>query len=112
MLRLKANKTRLYKLVAEYVDDLPPMRSGTTFIKYSRVPDYAMEWVTKDWDRARAFFAVTMGHPLLAVTVRDADGQEISREVHELALADLRERGMVEEFTTAAERRRCEHAVH
>lgn len=28
MLRLKANKTALYKLVADYVDNLPPMRSG------------------------------------------------------------------------------------
>ena len=26
MLRLKANKTALYKLVADYVDNLPPMR--------------------------------------------------------------------------------------
>ena len=33
MLRLKANKTALYKLVADYVDNLPPMRSGTEFIK-------------------------------------------------------------------------------
>ena len=40
MLRLKANKTALYKLVADYVDNLPPMRSGTEFIKYSRTPDY------------------------------------------------------------------------
>lgn len=28
MLRLKANKTALYKLVADYVDNLPPMRRG------------------------------------------------------------------------------------
>ena len=55
MLRLKANKTALYKLVADYVDNLPPMRSGT--------------------------------------------------------LRDLRERGMVEEFVTAAERRRIERSA-
>ena len=34
MLRLTANKTKLYTLVADYVDNLPPMRSGTEFIKY------------------------------------------------------------------------------
>ena len=34
MLRLTANKTKLYTLVAHFVDNLPPMRSGTEFIKY------------------------------------------------------------------------------
>ena len=50
MLRLKANKTALYKLVADYVDNLPPMRSGTEFIKYSRTPDYALNWITPEWN--------------------------------------------------------------
>lgn len=110
MLRLKACKTSLYKLVAEYVKDLPPMRSGTEFIKYFSTPDYALEWVTKDWNRAHAFFSTCMGRPLLAIEVRD-DGHTVSREVHTLAVADLRERGMVEEFTTAAERRRAEYGT-
>ena len=55
MLRLKANKTALYKLVADYVDNLPPMRSGTEFIKYPRTPDYALNWITPEWDTAHAF---------------------------------------------------------
>ena len=54
MLRLKANKTALYKLVADYVDNLPPMRSGTEFIKYSRTPDYALNWITPEWNTAHA----------------------------------------------------------
>lgn len=108
MLRLKACKTSLYKLVAEYVKDLPPMRSGTEFIKYFRTPDYALEWVTKDWNRARAYFSACMGRPILAIEIRD-DGRTVSRVVHDLDMADLRERGMVEEFTTAAERRRAAH---
>lgn len=106
MLRLKACKTSLYKLVEEYVKDLPPMRSGTNFVKYQRATAYAMEWVTEDWNRARAYFSTCMGRPLLAIEVRD-DGHMVSREVHTLAVADLRERGMVEEFITAAERRRA-----
>ena len=81
MLRLKANKTALYKLVADYVDNLPPMRSGTEFIKYSRTPDYALNWITPEWITAHAFFSTCMGHPLLS---------------------------MVEEFVTAAERRRID----
>ena len=62
MLRLKANKTALYKLVADYVDNLPPMRSGTEFIKYSRTPDYALNWITPEWNTANAFFSTCMGH--------------------------------------------------
>lgn len=34
MLRLTANKTKLYTLVAGYVENLPPMRGGTIFINY------------------------------------------------------------------------------
>ena len=39
MLRLKANKTALYKLVADYVDNLPPMRSGTCLLYTSDAAD-------------------------------------------------------------------------
>lgn len=55
MLRLTANKTKLYTLVQKYVDNLPPMRSGTQFIKYPRTPDYALDWITPKWDKAHAF---------------------------------------------------------
>uniref|UniRef100_A0AAU8B4Z6 Uncharacterized protein n=1 Tax=Dulem virus 34 TaxID=3145752 RepID=A0AAU8B4Z6_9CAUD len=84
------------------------MRTGTKFTKYPRTPDYALEWITKDWNRARAFFSSCMGRPLLSIEIRDGDGRTVSRVVHKMDLADLRERGMVEEFTTAAERRRME----
>lgn len=94
MLRLTANKTKLYTLVAHFVDNLPPMRSGTEFIKHPRRPDYA-------------FFSASMGRPLLAIEIKDGEtGKTVSRTTHALDLQDLRERGMVEEFTTAAERRR------
>ena len=112
MTRLKANKTSLYKLVAEYVDDLPPMRSGTEFIKHFRAPDYALNWITPEWNQAHAFFSTCLGRPLLSIEVRDVEtGKTVSRSVHELTVADLRERGMVEEFTTAAERRRIERGA-
>lgn len=111
MLRLRATKTSLYKLVAEYVDDLPPMRTGAKFWKAPRVPDYFLEWVTPGWDRAQAFFAACMGKPMLSVTVRDCEGHEVSRQVYDLTVEDLRERGMVERFITAAERRRIERSA-
>ena len=112
MLRLKATKTSLYKLVARYVDNLPPMRSGTEFIKYPRTPDYALDWITPEWDTAHAFFSTCMGLPLLSVEIRSGEtGKTVSRTTHALGLQDLRERGMIEEFTTAAERRRLERSV-
>ena len=100
MLRLKANKTALYKLVADYVDNLPPMRSGTEFIKYSRTPE---------WNTANAFFSTCMGHSLLSIEIRDGEtGKTASRTTYSLTLRDLWERGMVKEFVTAAERRRID----
>lgn len=112
MLRLKATKTSLYKMVSEYVPDLPPVRSGTEFIKYPRTPDYALDWITPEWDTAHAFFSTCMGRPLLSIEIRDTEtNKTVSRAVYNLDLRDLRERGMVEEFTTAAEHRRLERSV-
>ena len=109
MLRLTANKTKLYTLVQKYVDNLPPMRSGTQFIKYPRTPDYALDWITPKWDKAHAFFSTCMGRPLLSIEIKDGEtGKTVSREVYNLDLQDLRDRGMVERFVTAAERRRLE----
>lgn len=94
---LHATKTSLYKLVAEYVPDLPPMRAKTQFIKY-RGASYAMEWSTPNWDHAHAFFSTCLGHALLAIEVQDGEtGKTISRNVHELTLQDLQTRGMIKE---------------
>ncbi|SCJ79154.1 Uncharacterised protein [uncultured Flavonifractor sp.] len=109
MVRLKATKTGLYRLVAEYVDNLPIMRSGTQFIKYPRTQDYALDWITTEWNTAHAFFSTCMGRPLLSIEIKDGEtGKTVSRKVYSLDMQDLWERGMVEEFVTAAERRRLE----
>ena len=71
MLRLTANKTKLYTLVAGYVENLPPMRGGTIFVKYPRTPDYALDWITPEWNKAHAFFSTCMGRPLLPLQTRD-----------------------------------------
>ncbi len=76
MLRLTANKTKLYTLVADYVDNLPPMRK-TTFTKYPRTPDYALEWATER-EKGRAFLSACMGRPLLKI---DIDEKETGRLV-------------------------------
>ena len=111
MLRLKANKTSLYGLVSRYVKDLPPMRTGTNFKKYPRTRDCALEWVTEEWNTARAFLAVCLGYPVLSIEVRDgSSGKVIYKHPRLLRLSALKKRGMVEEFTTAAERKRMGRA--
>ena len=96
MLRLKATKTSLYKLV-RYYEPLPPM-GRTQYIKAYRDPSYWLEWMDASGLWCKAFCSTCGGKPLLAITKRDG-GEEVSRVVHDLDLSDLRERGMVEEFT-------------
>ena len=105
-MRLKANKTSLYNLVATY-KPLPGMRR-VDFTKAPRTPDYWLEWATGD-GYAKAFLSTIMGRPLLSITIRDVDGSQLSYKVHNLSVEGLRERGMVEEVTTAMERRRQAH---
>lgn len=106
MLRLKANKTSLYKLVAAY-EVLPSMRR-VRFTKAYRRPDYWLEWVNASGLLCVAFFATCMGKPMLAIERKEIGGPQVSRVVHGLDTKDLQERGMVEKFTTAAERRKLE----
>ena len=107
MLRLKANKTSLYKLVSDYEGGLPPMRR-TRFAKADRRPDYSLEWTDTDGRRCQAFFCVSAGRALLTIERKRPFEPERSRVVHGLAIGDLQARGMVEEFVTAEERRQAE----
>lgn len=60
MLRLKANKTSLYNLVATY-KPLPGMRR-VDFKKANGRPDYWLEWTTDD-GHTKAFFFLLPGAP-------------------------------------------------
>lgn len=95
MLRLKANKTSLYRLVGQYAK-LPKMNK-TEFKKAPRQPDYWLEWF--DGDFCKAFFAGRCGQAVLIVTKQDSFLHEhtIFREVNRLSIDDLRERGMIED---------------
>jgi len=106
MFRLKTNKTSLYKLVANY-EALPSMWR-VTFFKSLRQPNYWLAWTSYNGLQCSAYFAACIGKPLLAIEKKEFDGPLVSRVVYELDAKDLLERGMVEEFTTAEERRRME----
>ena len=96
MKRLKATKTSLHKLVGKFAM-LPSVRK-VYFAKAPRSRDYWLEWSTTE-GFAKAYFSVCMGRPLLSITIRDMDGIQISRKVHTLSVQELRDYGMVEEFT-------------
>ena len=65
VLRLKANKTSLYNLVATY-KPLPGMRR-VDFQKANGRPDYWLEWTTDD-GHTKAFLSSSLGHPILTIT--------------------------------------------
>lgn len=95
-MRLKANKTSLYKLTAEYIA-LPGMRQ-VNFQKATRHPDYWLKWHQENTDGyCDAFLLSSAGCPLLVITERDIFGNRISRTVHRMTVEDLRERDMIEE---------------
>ena len=106
MFRLKANKTSLYKLVNTY-EALPPMRR-VTMTKAPRTPDWWLEWADADGLWCKAFFSTCARRPVLSIEKKEFGGQQASRVVYALDAKDLLERGMVEEFVSAAERRRTE----
>lgn len=96
-MRLKANKTSLYNLVATY-KPLPGMRR-VDFQKANGRPDYWLEWTTDD-GHTKAFLSSSLGHPILTITTHDAAGGQLYHEAHRFSVEGLRERGMVEEVTT------------
>lgn len=67
-MRLKANKTSLYNLVATY-KPLPGMRR-VDFQKANGRPDYWLEWTTDD-GHTKAFLSSSLGHPILTITTHD-----------------------------------------
>lgn len=97
-MRLKATKTSLYMLVAEY-EQLPPMKK-TEFYKAFRSSDYTLKWHV-DGIFYSAFLAACLGTPKLTIEKRDFD-REIGRDVHTMTLPDLRARGIIDEQATVS----------
>ena len=63
-----------------------------------------------DDGHTKAFLSSSLGRPILTITTaHDAAGGKQYHEAHRLSIEGLRERGMVEEVTTAMERRRQAH---
>ena len=93
-MRLKATKTSMYKLVSEHTA-LPPMRR-TAFTKAYRQPAYYLRWRDADDMPCEAMLAPCAGRPVLSITC-ERERAESAYEAHTLRIADLRQRGMIEE---------------
>ena len=93
ILRLKATKTSLYKLVGSY--EALPIMKRTYFTKYRR--SYWLRWSDDDADY-KAYLSFCAGKPMLAIERRsyDADGPP-SCKVHVVPVDSLRALGMIEE---------------
>lgn len=98
MMRLKASKTSLYKLV-HYYTALPRMKE-TQFAKLRSM--YCLTWTNAYGLCCKAVLGVFGGKPSLVVTWSEPDGNEL----HDLGLSDLRDRGMVEEVYNPVFRQR------
>lgn len=105
MFRPNVNKTNLYKLVGAY-EDLPPMHR-VEFKEAPRTPDWWLKWADADgvWYVATFAANMQMGKALLSIQKRALHMPYATQVIHTLDARDLMERGMVEEFTTAAEGR-------
>ena len=95
MMRLKATKTSLYKLVAEHAK-LPSMKR-TEFVKLRGHRTYWLRWWDEDSGSCEAYLSVGCGSAVLRITKHREGDDEQSGPFHKLQVADLRERGMIEE---------------
>ena len=95
MLRLRANKTSLHRLVWQHDAAVGGFRH-CEFIKVPRQPSYFLNWSGGGlW--CKAYFTACCGKAMLTIEKKDFCGKQISREVYTLDIDDLRERGMIEE---------------
>lgn len=90
-MRLKANKTSLYKLVAKY-EQLPGMKY-TDFLKVSRHMAYFLDW-RENGEVCRAFLSPCMGELLLVVETPSG------RRVYRPTIQDLQECRMIDSGNT------------
>lgn len=105
-MRLKANKTSLYNLVATY-KPLPGMRR-VDFQKANGRPDYWLEWTTDD-GHTKAFLSSTMPRSRRLSTERRCASWYSCPPAASCVVIVRIGCPMEEEVTTAMERRRQAH---
>lgn len=92
---IKANKTKLYKLVAEH-ESLPPMKN-TDFSKLTRNRAYWLEWWSEGSPTMEAYLTVSAGIASLRIGRKYRLPGDPDPVFYRLTIEDLRARGMLEE---------------
>lgn len=86
-MRIKANKTSLYKLVAEYMP-LPGMKH-TEFFKMPRKAFFTLDWYVEG-EKHRALLSEFIGFPTLYIE------SKTDWHFHKPTIQELDERGMID----------------
>lgn len=109
MLRIKTNKSSFCKLVSDY-EKLP---IKTWFKQTPGHSEYWLAWVSEfDNLQCKAFITICQEQALLFITKKDGNtGMPVSTELYSPDLARLRSLGMIDETSTAIERRREERGA-
>jgi len=94
-MRLKTNKTKMYKLVSEFIL-IPVTLKKTGYKKMYRSTSYVLEWYDDQGNKGRAYLAAVMGSPLLSIETGEIGERFTERKVHRLEINDLIERDMIE----------------
>jgi len=100
-MRIKTNKTQLYKLVSEYT--ALPQPKGAQFYKVRGHASYFLEWLDGHGNKGRASLSASMGSPLLTIESGDVGEPYTDWKAHRLTTETLQERGMVEYDRAGAE---------
>ena len=99
MMKLTANKSKLYALAKEFWPDIEPMRR-TEFTKFSRVRDYKLKFRSGTYYH-EIFLTACCGRGLLADEYSYYDDyceETKGRETHRIDLDTLRKYEMLEEI--------------
>lgn len=100
MMRIRATKSSLYKLVISRMkrigwNDYVPMRY-TAFSKVPRSPSYFLAWTDYEF-RYQAYFTTIFGRALLTVTKSELYyGGKLRREVFHVGVDELEQRCMLD----------------
>jgi len=102
---INTNKSKLYKLVAEYIH-LPIMKH-TSFVEAPDHSIYILCWSATNGTSYRACYSIRRGVPILAIQITDVQNTSYKEMlVHELSIKHLEHRGMTKKVQRESKARR------
>jgi len=91
---IKSNKTKLYRLIAEYMY-LPKMKD-TNFTEMNNRSSYCLEWYTRNGTHYRACYMFANNSPRLLIQYKEKLSESfVNHMIRTLEINDLVNRGMI-----------------